>query len=406
MRDMNCIELGDLKIAIGDGNYSSKYPSAAEFVSEGIPFISSADFEGRIFKSGEIRRISEELHNTLQKGHLKKDDILIVVRGNSCGKVGLVPDEYENANINAQIAFIRCDNETINSHFLYYLLETDQYQKRIKMLCTGSAQPQLPIKNLKKLVVEVPSYRKQLEIVSIIKDIDEKAYICYLINNNLMEQSNALFEFFFGKDLLLNSESFMMSKMKLGDVGLDITDGNYSTKYPAQNEFTEKGVPFIRGADFDGIGISSKNLIYISAEKHAELLKGHTKKNDILLTTRGNGVGKVAILSDEFVDSNLNAQLIRVNGGKKVPRSYLACYFNSHIFQKEIKNMVTGSALPQLPIGKLKSMDFVLPNKERIDCFDNIIEPIFQLIFANREQIYKLQSMKKKLFMKLLFEDV
>ena len=145
------MELGELNIHIGDGNYSSKYPKNSEFLDEGVPFISASDFQGRVFIADGMKYVSEEQHSVLLKGHLKPRDILVVVRGNGCGKVGLVPAEYDNANINAQLVLLRCDNQTVNSEYLYYLLSTNEYQNKLKALCSGSAQPQLPIKSLKKL---------------------------------------------------------------------------------------------------------------------------------------------------------------------------------------------------------------------------------------------------------------
>ena len=49
----------------------------------------------------------------------------------------------------------------------------------------------------------------------------------------------------------------------VADLNLDISDGNYSGKYPKPHEFIEFGVPFVRGVDFNNKTIDSRNLIYI-----------------------------------------------------------------------------------------------------------------------------------------------
>lgn len=106
--------LGDCPYLIyGDGNYSSKYPKAAEFVDVGIPFISNKDItDGKII-STELRYISEKLHSELTKGHIKYGDVLISTRAN-IGDIGWVDRNFDGANINAQLVFLRADNENLD----------------------------------------------------------------------------------------------------------------------------------------------------------------------------------------------------------------------------------------------------------------------------------------------------
>lgn len=115
------LRIEDTDIQIGDGNYSSKYPKASELLSEGIPFISSTDLRNGKISKNNLRYISVEHHSRLLKGHIKQGDVLIVVRGNGVGQVGLVSEEFEDANINAQMAYLGRSNK-INGIFLYYLL--------------------------------------------------------------------------------------------------------------------------------------------------------------------------------------------------------------------------------------------------------------------------------------------
>ena len=97
--------------------------------------------------------------------------------------------------------------------------------------------------------------------------------------------------------------------VRLGDFSFDISDGNYSSKYPRQSDFVPEGIPFIRAINIQDGKIVWKDMKYITIEKHSELQKGHLKRDDILITTRGD-IGKVAIVSDEFVGCNINAQML------------------------------------------------------------------------------------------------
>ncbi|MFY9152406.1 MAG: hypothetical protein WAO52_10345 [Prolixibacteraceae bacterium] len=102
----NNFEIGKTDLQIGDGNYSSKYPKQSELLDNGVPFISSNDLVNGKIKKNNLRFISVEHHSRLLKGHIKPDDVLIVVRGNGVGEVALVTNEFNDANINAQLAYL------------------------------------------------------------------------------------------------------------------------------------------------------------------------------------------------------------------------------------------------------------------------------------------------------------
>src|SRR5262245_11314660 len=102
-------------------------------------------------------------------------------------------------------------------------------------------------------------------------------------------------------------ESWVLRTIK--DLDLDIGDGNYSTKYPKKEAFLPAGVPFLRANNVVDGRLSWNDMRYISPELHAELRKGHTKKDDVCLVTRGN-IGEVAYVTDDFVGANMNAQLV------------------------------------------------------------------------------------------------
>lgn len=193
---------------------------------------------------------------------------------------------------------------------------------------------------------------------------------------------------------------------RIDELDLDISDGNYSSKYPTKQEFQTEGIPFIRGTDFNGYSISRKNLMYITPEKHEILKKGHLKKNDILITTRGE-IGRIVFVSDYFIDSNINAQLIRINGDKRYPRSFLGMSLLSDYVQNDIKSLVTGTALQQLPVGKFNQVKIIVPDDEEIiKSFDSIVEVALKKIQENEEQNEILEQLRDTLLPKLINGEI
>lgn len=227
-----------------------------------------------------------------------------------------------------------------------------------------------------------------------------------MINNNLEQQAQAIFKSWF-----VDFEPFggtMPNDWKyveLGKLGLDISDGNYSSKYPKTNEFVSKGVAFIRGTDFIGTFISQNNMYYITEEKHNQLLKGHTKKDDILITTRGD-IGRIAFVPNSLINKNINSQLVRINGANIFPKSYLACSLLSKDVQNDFKSLITGSALQQLPVGRLKKILLLKPNKDILNKFDYICKPLFNMSFVNYEENNWLVNLRDTLLPKLMSGEI
>ncbi|HEX8333157.1 MAG TPA: restriction endonuclease subunit S [Segetibacter sp.] len=189
-------KIGEIDIVIGDGNYSSKYPKENEFRNQGVPFISAVNLKGREISKKGLRFITKSQHKELKKGHLKTDDVLVVVRGNGVGQVALVPAEYEDANINAQLAFLR-SGKTINGKFLYYLLSTNEYLTYIRKFVSGSAQPQLPIKSLKEVKISIPPLQTQKTIATILSTLDDKIELNRQTAQTLEAIAQAIFKEWF-----------------------------------------------------------------------------------------------------------------------------------------------------------------------------------------------------------------
>ncbi|MDF2418010.1 restriction endonuclease subunit S [Acinetobacter beijerinckii] len=164
----------DLDLYISDGNYGELYPTASQFISSGVPFIRANNIKNLKVINDDMRFIDENLHEILDSGHLKENDILITTRGD-IGMLAFVEREHENSNINAQICLLRVVNPlSLNSKFLLHFLHSEFGQKQFKELQTGSALKQLPKKSLDKVVTFIPCLEEQTKIANFLSAIDQK----------------------------------------------------------------------------------------------------------------------------------------------------------------------------------------------------------------------------------------
>ena len=147
------------------------------------------------------------------------------------------------------------------------------------------------------------------------------------------------------------------------------------------------------------------DLKYISAEKHSQITKGHLKEGDILLVTRGM-IGEIARVPNCFVNANINAQLVRINGNRILPSSYLFLMMNDEKTNRMIRSNTSGTALQQLPIGALKSIKIIVPNSLSLKEFDVKVIDIFKLVDFNNDNIETLTTLRNTLLPKLISGEV
>lgn len=395
--------LSDIIELIGGGTPKTSVP---EYWDGDIPWLSVKDFSGENRYVYETEKcITEEGLNNSSTKYLNQDDIIVSARG-TVGEMAMIPFSM---TFNQSCYGIRAKRQLVDPFYLYYLMKYNLGELKSKV--HGSVFDTITKDTFKQITVNLPNLEVQKKVADILGNLDDKIENNDKINRNLEDQANALFKAYFIDQIMVEYLEYKDTEygripsswtfMDLGDVGLDISDGNYSSKYPKTDEFLSEGVPFIRGTDFNGTSINQSNMMYISPEKHAELKKGHTKKGDILITTRGD-IGRIAFVPDSLIDVNINSQLVRINGGDIVPRAFLACFLTSSKVQNDFKSLITGSALQQLPVGKLKKVMFLLPDKAILKTFEDNVEPLFHQIFAKAEECIKLAKIRDSLLPKLM----
>ena len=149
--------LGDLVDFI-DGDRGKNYPTFDEFTSTGYClFLNASNVTSTGFNFDNCMFVSEEKDKLMNKGHLSPYDIVLTSRG-TLGNIALYDKhiKYENVRINSGMLIIRPKTKRLSPYFIYALLKSSYMKAAIERFKSGSAQPQLPIKDLQKITFEIP----------------------------------------------------------------------------------------------------------------------------------------------------------------------------------------------------------------------------------------------------------
>lgn len=177
MNQSHPIIIGETNTQFIDGDRSARYPKREEYVDSGIMFLNGESINRGTINKEAVNFITEQKYRDIKKGRIARNDILLTTRGNGIGDAAFVTTN-DKGLINAQMLILRADNKDIYAKYLFYYITSNSLQNYILNFASGSAQRQIPIRDLKKIPIYLPKAQAQRKIAAILSAYDE------LIDNN------------------------------------------------------------------------------------------------------------------------------------------------------------------------------------------------------------------------------
>ena len=137
------------------GSDIKKYPN------KDIKFVKVKDFNEYGIDEKNIEFISNEIHSgKLKRSILLRDDLLVSIAG-TLGKIAIVTNSLNNANTNQAVAFVRLE-KTINKGYLYFYMNTKDFQEDIIKKQVYAVQPNLSLTELGNIMVPILNDNKKI----------------------------------------------------------------------------------------------------------------------------------------------------------------------------------------------------------------------------------------------------
>ena len=402
------LKIGDIAEII-DGDRGKNYPKQDEFFDEGYClFLDTGNVTQTGFSFENTHFITKEKDNALRKGKMLRGDIAYTTRG-TVGNAAFfdrsVP--YENIRINSGMVILRVKQEMASASFLYQLLKHSDYRAYIKNFCTGSAQPQLPIKNLCQIELEIPELAMQQRIAEILSGYDD------LIENNqkqiklLEEAAQRLYKEWFVDLHFPGHEHTKIPdgipdgwKKESADTFFQITIG----KTPPRAEkqwFTDypDGIPWLSIANMGEEGV----FAYKTSER---LTEEAVYKHNVKVVPQGTifvsfklTVGRVKIAGTDMCTNEAIAHFYVDDD----IRPYAYCYLSNFKYD----TLGNTSSISKAVNSKIiKSMPFVMPDENTILRFKSMIDPILTEIHNKQMSCDKLTEARDRLLPKLMSGEI
>ena len=163
-----------------DGDRGKNYPKSDElFDEEYCLFLNTKNVTKNGFSFNIKQFITETKDKLLRKGKLERHDIVLTTRG-TIGNVAYYDESisYDHLRINSGMVILRAKKTELNRQFILHVLKDDNYYKR---LISGSAQPQLPITKIKKILLPIPPLVLQNEFADFVAQVDKSQFACGIV---------------------------------------------------------------------------------------------------------------------------------------------------------------------------------------------------------------------------------
>lgn len=372
-------KISDIGTVVGGATPSTKKPENYE--NGDIAWITPKDlssFSGRYIQRGE-RNITEIGLKSCSTQLLPKNTVLFSSRA-PIGYVAIA----ENAVCTNQGFKSVIPNEDTDPIFLYYLLK---YNKdKIESMGSGTTFKEVSGNTMKNIVVSVPQDKQvQEKIASVLDAIDEKIEENERINNNLEQQAKALYKNWFFDFSTFSSDGNLPDGWRLGTVG-DIIQLHDSKRVP------------LSGAERDKM---AKVYPYYGAASRMDYVDSYLFDGIyLLLGEDGTVVDSLGFPILQYVYGqfwvNNHAHIITGKEGFSVEELYLLFSLTN------IKSIVTGAVQQKVSQQNLKKVPAIIPGKEALDAFDEIIQPVFTQIRNLRDENANLAILRDTLLPKLM----
>lgn len=392
-------KLIDCCISIADGDHQP--PPKSE---KGIPFVTIANIVNNQFDFENSMFVPESYYENIDnKRKAQKGDILYSVVG-SFG-IPVFIKEDKPFVFQRHIAILR-PNENIDPRFLYYTMLSRDFYMKADAAAIGAAQRTVSLTTLRNIEITVPPIEIQSRIADILSAYDD------LIENN-RKQIKLLEE----AAQRLYKEWFVDLRFP-GHEHTKIVDGLLEGWEPCSLNDVIEFDPKVR-LDKDRV----KQFVPMSALSTSSMV---LDMNEISETTSNSGSkfqngdtllaritpclenGKTTFVhgleSDEGAIGSTEYIVMR---SKKLNPYMVYLLSRTNGFRQSAINSMSGSdGRQRVKADKLKSLAYLLPPAELVLDFEQIVSPMFEIVFKLNKQIFAATQARDRLLPKLMSGEV
>lgn len=326
---------------------------------------------------------------------------LVVVMTDLSSKMKILgkPAIIEKPNIlhNQRIGKFVFFNNSIQTRFLYYFLQTESYLNRVKDTATGTMVRHTAPKRILDFRIPIPSISEQKHIIAILDEAFASIAKAKANVEQNLKNARELFEGYLQEVFLKKGEEWKEKTIK--EIGHTQTG---TTPKTADKENYGDYIPFIKPADidikgngeirYDNDGLSKQGL-----SNGRKMLEG-----SILMVCIGATIGKVGIV-DRDVSCNQQINSLTVN--EEFSPKFIYYALSTIDFFEQVMHNAAQATLPIINKGKWEKLKVSFPKSKAdqvtiANKLDSLQNETQKLEAVYQQKLNDLDELKKSILQK------
>lgn len=364
-------------VAVSGGGTPRK--SVAAYYGGRIPWVTPKDMKRPLIGESQVTLTDEGLRNSPAK-LVPERSVLVVVRSGVLKHTLPVALTTRPVTVNQDMKALT-PSPGLDSAYLARMLKS--LQPTVLSWVRATTADNFPIDNLLDLKIELPPLPEQRRIAAILDHADAIRAKRRQVLACLDTLTQSIFHDMFGgrDDHLVRLDSLVDSDDRM----------NYGVVQPGDH--FHDGVPLIRVSNLVDGGVDRRDLKRISPEIDGTYRRSRIRGTEVLVSSVGS-IGKISLVGQVDVGSNLARAITRVPIADPVLRSFVASYLRTEVAQRYFTAELRTVAQPTLNVKQLAATEVRLPPEELQRTFVDRVEQIN----AQRTPVLAAQAATDELF--------
>ena len=346
------------------------------------------------FKASKFKYFNGNIPNNYI---LQENDLIITMTdlskdSDTLGYAAKIPKGKKNEIYlhNQRIGLVQFKLENIDRNFIYWLIRTYNYHQFIVSSSSGTSIRHTSPERIKDYDFFLPPLSEQKAIAEVLSILDDKIGLLHEQNKTLEDMAQTLFHKWFIKEAKPTWEEKSLDEV------LSVKGGTTPSTKNAQ--YWDGDILWTTPKD-----LSRNQHIYLfnTSKKITKLgLKqissGLLPPGTLLLSSRA----PIGYLAFSVYPISINQGYIAIIDDKGLSKEFIYLWLKTNM--KYIKSYASGSTFLEINKSSFRKLKIELPPQKMRDTFCHLIEPIFQKIFLNSNQIRELEKLRDTLLPKLI----
>lgn len=423
---MQILRLGDVCTKIGSG--ATPRGGSEVYLPDGVALIRSQNVYNDGFHSEGLAFIGEMHARELQSVEVQAGDVLLNITGDSVARACLAPIDVLPARVNQHVAIIRPRSHTLDARYLrYYLVSPTKQASMLSIAGGGATRNALTKGMIENFEIPAPPIEEQRAIANVLGSLDEKIEHNRKTSHALEALARATFKAWFVdfepvKAKAAGQTSFpgmpadvftaipdrlVDSPLGLIPVGWKVNSLNHVFEINPTRKLPKGAVaPYLDMKNMPTRGHAAELWDSRAFGSGMKFINGDTLVARITPCLENGKTAFVDFLTNDEVGWG-STEYIVLRPKHPLPLTFAYFLARSDRFRDfAIQNMSGTSGRQRVAASVLEHFHIAVPDSAASSSFRDIVDPIFQLIRAGKNESMKLSAVRDYLLPRLLSGQV